>query len=161
MQTYAQYQPTGFDAKGLGLEDRQDWLVLPLIQTRDSGPLERSNFAVATGQLVTVDPDGETFETHRFGHWGPGWYEILLVAPNSRAAEVAEEIAASLENYPALNENHWSDLEWSEACESWERSSLRDRVELLQRAGQSIFAARRAEFPADPQGAILQRLSGC
>jgi hypothetical protein len=89
MQTYSQYRPTGFDSRGLGLPDRQDWLVLPVIQTRDSGPLEQSNFASA---LKAVGGESETVEVHRFGHWGPGWFEIIIVAPGSEAARIGEEI---------------------------------------------------------------------
>lgn len=35
MKAYSQFRPT--DSKGLGLPDRQDWLVLGVARTRDSG----------------------------------------------------------------------------------------------------------------------------
>ena len=99
MTTYSQFRPTAFDPEGLGLPDRQDWLVLPVIQTRDSGPLEVSNFRVALQQL---DGESNTVEVHHFNHWGPGWFEIILAHP-SREADVTA-IEESLEEYPVLDD---------------------------------------------------------
>lgn len=118
MQTYSQFRPTGFDCRGLGLPDQQDWLVLPISQTRDSGPLEQSNFAIA---LKELGGESETVEIHRFGHWGPGWFEILLIDPkNAKAVKIAEEIESSLESYPVLDENDYSHREYEEFQVSWE-----------------------------------------
>lgn len=128
MQTYAEYRPTGFDAAGLALPDRQDWIVCPLIQTRDSECLEISNFAAA---LKMLGGECETVEVHRFGHWGPGWYEIILVSPEHAAA--VEDIAAALENYPVLDENDLSEREHAEYIESWERWGYRDFTESLKK----------------------------
>lgn len=127
MQTYAEYRPTGFDAAGLGLPGRQDWIVCPVIQTRDSGCLETSNFAAA---LEILGGECETVEVHRFGHWGPGWYEIILVSPERAAA--VEDIAAALENCPALDEDDLSEREHNEYIESWERWGYRDFTAALR-----------------------------
>ena len=51
MRAYKNWQPTGFDPKGYILDDRQEWLVVPTIQTRDRGILELSNFRVALRML--------------------------------------------------------------------------------------------------------------
>lgn len=181
LQRFADFQPTQFDAKGLGSGEQADWLVLPVSQTRDSGNLEQSNFETAEESLrrvqrrvdsarskilykvnrytvetpvlgvpmykfaaamcgevfyeqasalhllkvVGLPPvEGETiadfasrlesaletsdFETHRFGHWGPGWFEILVVRPGSACHREAQRIAAALDSYPVLNEEDFS-----------------------------------------------------
>jgi len=113
MKTYAEHVPTPFDHH-LALEDREDWLLVPVSQTRDSGAFDKANFQAA---LEILGDESETVEVHRFGHWGPGWYEIILVHP-SRLAEV-EEIAASLEQYPVLNDEKLSELEREEEDEAW------------------------------------------
>lgn len=127
MQTYAEYRPTGFDAAGLGLPERQDWIVCPLIQTRDSNCLETSNFAAA---LEMLGGECETVEVHRFGHWGPGWYEIILVSPERAAA--VDDIAASLENYPVLDENDLSEREHEEYMASWESWGYEEFISALK-----------------------------
>jgi len=116
MQTYGEYSPTGFDAKGLGLPDQRDWFVF-IGQNRDSDALERSNFTVATLTLEGIDPDGEDHEIHRFGHWACGWLEIIIVRPGSMASSEAEDMSAALADYPVLDDEHHSALEYGEHYE--------------------------------------------
>ena len=148
MQTYKQFSPTPFDARGLHADslDRAEWLVFPASQTRDSGVLDRSNFRSA---LKALGGESDTVEVHRFGHWGPGWFEIVLVAPDSDAATTAQELADALEDYPVVDESDYSELEWTEAYEYWERCSLRERVDYCRDADASIFAARRTDAMPD------------
>jgi hypothetical protein len=70
LPTYASWAPTGLDTRGLGLDDRQDWLVGPVTTNRDAGALQRSNFAVVTDDLFRKDCNN--VEIHRFGHWANG-----------------------------------------------------------------------------------------
>lgn len=162
MQTFGQFRPNGFDARGLGSAGREDWLVVGVSRTRDSGPLAESNFACTVREIrkaAQADEDeAGDWSIERFGHWGPGWFEIIVVRPGTEAARVAQEISDALEDYPVVDEDDFSEREWEAACDAWEHSSLRGRVELLQDARQCIFAARRHEFPNDPQGAIRDRL---
>lgn len=116
MDTYSKFQPTGFDAKGLGLDDRQAWLVLGVARNRGAGPLAESNFASA---LKSLGGESDTVEVHRFGHWGPGWYEIILIAPGSDAQRIGEEIEGALANYPVLDDNDHSEREQAEADLTW------------------------------------------
>ena len=142
---YADYQPTGFDPCGLSLPDRQDWLVLPVSRNRDTGdPLTLSNFEMA---LEALGGESETVEIHRFGHWGVGWFEIILAHPD-RETEV-DEIEGALADYPVLNDEHFSELEWEMKYEAWENEGMRERIRLCDKAGVSIFAARRDEIPED------------
>lgn len=130
MQTYSEFQPTEFDPKGVFLDERQDWLVVPVGRTRDSGPFENSNFETA---LEMLGGESETVEVHSFNHWGPGWFDIIIVAPDSDAASKAEEIEASLENYPVLDDEDLSEREYNDFLESWDNWACRDFVKFLGR----------------------------
>lgn len=158
MQTYRDYQPTVFDRKGAFLPDRQDWIVCPVIQTRDSGPLDRSNFRVV---LADLGGESETVEVHRFGHWGPGWYEIIIVHPD--LADKVEEWEAALSDYPVASDDDYSELEYEEASEYWARMSARDRLDAIKRSGArcSIFAAAHDYLPSDDSGELISYLTGC
>lgn len=140
---YKDWAPTSFDCRGLNLADRQDWLVAPVIQTRDSGCLEQSNFNSALEILGGEQVD--RVEVHRFGHWGPGWFEIILVSPE--LAEQVEGIEARLEDYPVLDEDDWSNREWEAAINWWNDCGLRERIRICDKYRVSIFAARRDEIP--------------
>lgn len=153
MQTYSEYRPTGFDRAGICLEDRQDWIVLPVGRNRDSGILDECNFETA---LAMLGGESDTCEVHRFGHWGCGWFELILVHPDR--LEDAESIENALADYPVLDESKFSEMEWQASCDAWERMRLRDRIEVCARFDVSIFAARRDEIPEDDTGAIRDYL---
>lgn len=153
---YSDWRPTGLDAPGLALPERQDWLVLPVTQTRDSSALEQSNFAVA---LKELGGEGDSVEVHRFNHWGPGWFEIILVAPGSGEALIAEDIERALANYPVLDDMDYSERESERAAECWGAFSLRQRIETCRRFDVSIFAARRDEIPEDRTGSLVTYLA--
>lgn len=88
-----------------------DWLIGPVGHSRDSEPLEESNWQVMLQAYSDADPAGDNYEVHRFGHWAVGWIEEVAVRPGSRCAEVATDLRKRLENYPILDEHHLSDLE--------------------------------------------------
>src|SRR5262245_1540254 len=126
MQHYRDFAPTGFDRKGAFLDDdQQDWLVVPVIRTRDSGPLEQSNFESAWALIsdAAVLDNELSADSHRFGHWGPGWFEIIIVRPGSHAAVAAEDIERRLEDYPVLNDDDFSEREYEQAVETWQNFS--------------------------------------
>ena len=124
MIEYGKYRPTAMDAKGLGLHDKQDWLVMDVMRTRDSELFATSNWEAAIAFLENRenkkrDEDGyDDFETHRFSHWGPGWFEIILVEPGTHAERIAKDIEEKLENYPLLDEDDFYHKEWEEHSES-------------------------------------------
>ena len=152
MKTYREWSPTTFDIKGLNLPDQQDWLVLPVLVTRDTpeGSIDNSNFLVAKERLTAIDPNQEDWERHSFNHWACGHFEILIARPGSACAQAGEEIESALQDYAILDEMDWSQREHEAMCESWKALSVRDRAELIRRKGNvSIFAARRAEIPDD------------
>ena len=156
MQTYGEYAPTGFDHKGAFLPDQQDWLVAPVGQNRDSGPLDQSNFRVV---LKDLGDESETVEVHRFGHWACGWFEIIIVKPGTPQADKLEEWERALSDYPVASDEDYSELECETAAEYWERMGLRERAEWCERFDVSIFAARRDYIPEDPTGELLSRLA--
>lgn len=117
LQRYGDWAPTPFDSPQY-LEDRDAWLVAPVILTRDSGPLERSNWETVRRDILAADA-GEDVETHRFGHWGPGWFEVVLVRPGTPAEAVARDWAARLKDYAVADEEALAREELDEADESW------------------------------------------
>lgn len=133
MRMYKDWAPSGFDAKGLALdEDRQWWYVVPVILTRDGDCMERSNFYSA--EKLMAKADASDYERHSFGHWACGWFDILIVKPNTRAAEIAEDIERRLDNYPILDESDCSEREHEEAAEVWRGCySESERIEYIRR----------------------------
>ncbi len=131
MIKYKDFRPTQFDPKGLGIDDRQEWFVVNVMQTRDSGCLEQSNFDCTLREL---GGESDTVEVHRFGHWGPGWFEVILIDPNdSKLVKNAEEIENALASYPVLDESDYSEREMEEANRIWEDCySIEDRIEYIR-----------------------------
>jgi hypothetical protein len=129
-QRFSDFRPTSFDPKGIGVEpNRENWLVLPWSITRDSGPYTQSNFYSA---LEALGGESDTVEVHRFGHWGPGWFEIIIIHP-SREDE-AQELADAYDEYSVLDDDDLSRREmdaWGEAWESW---GARDFAQELAKA---------------------------
>ena len=156
MERYKEYRPTPFDHEGAFLPDQGEWLVAPVIRTRDSGPFEESNFDAA---LILLGGESDTVEVHRFGHWGPGWFEIILVAPGSPQADTAREIESRLEEYPLLDEDDFSSREYDVAAETWLHINLQERIDICAKYRCSIFAARRDEIPQDDNGSLYEYLT--
>ena len=113
---YADFTPSPMDGHII-LEDQEDWLVAPVSRNRDSQPLEESNFKYVEDLLEELEIE---FQTHRFGHWANGWFEVILVDPDHELAEgTLEEIQRSLDDYPILNEDDLSEREYKAAEDSW------------------------------------------
>lgn len=127
-------------------------------QNRDSDALSRSNFICA---LEAVGGESETVVVVRESHWAVGWVEwIGIHESDTKALEIASDIVDKLNDYPVVNEDHWSNLEFEEVCEFWERLSVRERAEYCKDAGLSIFAARRDYLPPDDHGYLFESLRG-
>ncbi len=127
-----------------------------LTQSRDSDVLTRSNFECALEQL---GGESDSVEVHRFGHWACGWWEVIAVKRGTPEYKIAEDIEASLADYPILNESHYSELEWDEAQEYWAQMRVSERVELCQRFDVSVFAARHDSIPQDDNGRLFEYLT--
>lgn len=140
--------------------------VLVLSVHRDSDALARSNWTVG-GTLLREAAEAagapESVYDWRASHWAVGWVEYLMVkrdAPES-VLEAAADILDSLADYPVLSDDHFSDLEWTEASDYWASLSVRDRCHLIRDSGSdaSLFAARSDCIPSD-NGAVLEALRG-
>lgn len=117
------------------LGEQQNWLVVPVSQTRDSGHLEKSNFEVACERIADAsDWRKLQYEVHRFGHWGPGWYEIILVEPDTPCQSVAQSICDELNNYPVLDEDDWCKREYAE----WSDRSYEDVCRILDSEWETL-----------------------
>lgn len=141
---YAEFAPTGFDCKGLGLPDRQDWIVAPVAQNRDSEALARSNFRVV---LASLGGESETVEVHRFGHWANGWFEIILCHPGLEA-EVAEW-EATLSEYPCADDMDYCELEHEDYLEYWEHGASHDFVRAIKAACELRWDSPILEYLED------------
>jgi len=127
-------------------------------QSRDSDALTRSNFVRG---LELIGGESDTVRIVRERHWGVGWVEWIAVhESDAQALAKADEIALALTDHPVVDEDHFSQLEWDEAAAYWERMTVRDRADYCDRAGLSIFAARRDYLPPDDTGALLELLRG-
>ena len=136
------------------------WGFSPIGTHRDADTLTRSNWEVITRDLLERFPDA--FEVYHTSHWAVGWYDHLAVDTSNETAMLAlAEWCAALADYPVANENHWSELEFNEACGYWASMSVADHVDALSHAsGVSVFAARRDELPSDDNGGLMQYLNG-
>jgi hypothetical protein len=141
-----------------------------LSQNRDSSLIDRHNWQTACDQLhAEAYDDGHYGELAadrpmvyhwRAGHWACGWVEYLMVradAPDD-IKNAAGEILRKLEGYPILDEDGYSEAKLSEACKYWANCSVKERLEYLQRAELSIFAARHDWLPDDPTGALFEMI---
>ena len=99
--------------------DYKDWYGF-VGQSRDSLPLERSNFQVVTAELERIDPGGDDWFSASYGHWAVGWIEEIYVRPGSKCQDYAEEVAKALADYPVLDDEHFSEVETEEANKTWQ-----------------------------------------
>lgn len=162
MIQYKEFRPSAHDSAGLGLPDRQKWLVLPCGRNRDSGCLDESNFAVA---LEHLGGESDDVEVHRFGHWACGWFEVILVNPDSMARITANVLEERLEDYPVLDEDDLSEREQTAANETWQCYSAKERLEYVRtyrsqfefRSFRDLLGCIRGKFFAGYASELLAR----
>ncbi len=106
------------DIPNFGTSDKRlqdgSWVVSGVGSThRDADPIEASNHEVVGRMLASVDPDGECHELMHVGHWAVGWVGHWIVdASSKRCIEMLQAAAKSLDEYPILDEDHHSQLEY-------------------------------------------------
>jgi hypothetical protein len=91
MQRFAEFAPTMLDPQGAFIENREDWLVVPVMDQRNASAQQSRRFASVLRQLGGESTD---VEVYRLGHWLIGWFEILLVRPGTPAETKALRIEA-------------------------------------------------------------------
>lgn len=147
METYGSFRPTQFDSH-IELDRREHWLVLPVSRHRDSGCLDESNFHCA---LEALGGESRSVEVHRFGHWGHGWFEIILVSPtNKKLVAIAEDIERGLMDYPVLDDEDLSRRESEDADESWDNYGAREFQKALLDALNCRLDEYSDTLPSDP-----------
>lgn len=135
-------------------------------QRRDSDAVTRSNFRTGLRALAALPPAPDCEDGSRIvvreNHWAVGWVEWIAVHETDTAAIAAcDAMLARLDNYPVLDEEDLSDLEYGEACDRWERARVRDRLDMIRESGAAVsaFASRRSELPSDPDGRLWEYLT--
>jgi hypothetical protein len=132
---------SGPDASYYG--DHSDWIInVELGIHRDSATIYRSNYTVLQNRLYEIDADQDDWHTESSSHWAVGWTENVVVRPQSKAHEILQQASIDIENYPLLDEEHYSELEHSEASDYWDSMSMEYRISDLDSNNESIFAAR-------------------
>jgi len=158
MLQYKNWAPTGFDLKGLNCKEQQDWLVAPCGNNRDADLLTQANWESQLESLLELE-DPETWQVCRFSHWGSGWFEIILVQPGSKAEELCSKLEAKLADYPVLDEDHFSKVQWEDAVAIWEQALPKQKKELLKEANLPASKARNKTMPREVLQIILDRYS--
>ena len=99
-------------------------------QHRDSDSLDRSNFRSA---LAAIGGESETVHVITENHWAVGWVSwIGIDATDSAAVAAASAILDALDDYPIVDEDDHSKVEWEECAETWENCySPRERFEYM------------------------------
>ncbi len=156
MQKYKEFSPTQFDRHINFDDDREDWLIGPCSHNRDSDMLTKSNWV---SMIKELGGESETVEIHRFGHWGNGWFEIVLIQPGSEAEKKALEIESALADYSVLDDSHYSEMEAEAISEYWNYMSLKEKIDVCKKNRVSIFAARRDYVPEGCYDSLMSRIN--
>jgi len=126
-----------------------------LSRTRDSDELTESNFRCAVTALEALPAfAGESRIEVRENHWACGWVEWLAIHADDEAAlRAADEMAASLESYPVLDESDFSQLEEENAAKVWRDCyNGRDRVAYMREYRSQFEAQSFADLLACARG---------
>lgn len=152
-------------------------------QTRDSDILTRSNFDVACKNLrpegvkdaISAPETQWTAAPHEMqpdsvllvssNHWAVGWCEFIAIHKSDTAAlQAADDMAEEIENYPVLDEEHFSNMEQEEADDVWSRCyEPSERIEYIRenrsqfdfRDLQDLFACVRGKYFAGYASELL------
>lgn len=97
-------------------------------RSRNSDALERSNFEC---MLRDLGGESETVVVVRESHWAVGWVEwIAIHESDAKALEIADDTRAAMDDYPVVDEDHFSQTEWDECADFWDGLSPREKVQM-------------------------------
>ncbi len=119
LQRFKDFQPTNMDSENnymdFGNTERIiDWFVGP-IKTKGATLLDICNFDCI---LKDLGGEGDNVEIASFGHWAIGSYELILIRPDTKQANLLENIAEALEDYPVYDESAYSEAELGATLEN-------------------------------------------
>jgi hypothetical protein len=129
-------RPSDFGYRGDNGQMFQTWSLGPVIQHRDSDLLEKSN-AKSIIKTLESDPSLEgDWELVSCSHWGVGWVEHLSFRvidedeKPSRVARVIKGLFDAMEEYPILDDEDHSRMEYEATLENiqehYRRGGLKD-----------------------------------
>ena len=111
-------------------------------RSRDSEPLEESNFRTAL-EMLGGEQEPEVIVA-RSSHWAVGWVEQILVHKDAQdKVAILQEIGNSLENYPVLNDEDFFEEEqnrYRASFDSWAKESAIEMLGLEEMDEQGEFA---------------------
>ena len=111
-----------------GDTDHKHFLMF-LGRSRDSNILELSNF---DSGLESLGGESATVIVARFGHWGVGWIEEIMIDPkDTKRVKIAEDIESALADYPVLDDEDYYRREHEEELETWDTCYRQDYRGLL------------------------------
>ena len=123
-----------------------DWITSTEIQiNRDSDELTESNWQVFIDGLEKTN--SEDWRILRFGHFACGYYEIVILKPNSESYDFYIQCLESLENYPVLDEEHFCNLEHERIMESIKDNADYDLRSLM--VNDDLLEQFESEFSED------------
>lgn len=142
------------------------YYVAPVSRHRDSDILTESNWKAQWKDLspLRADVDSDDIQSPKIvleSHWAVGWVEwVAIHESNSEALRVADELAASLESYPVLDDESHSRMELDLYAKSWKTYGCRDFVRALSRKFKlaESTCAVLAEVDEDKAMAFFQSL---
>jgi hypothetical protein len=124
MEKYKSFKPTAFDNHVC--DDLNDMFVFPLSINRDTADIS----TLANWQYLQskIEPEeGEPVspfrgaEIHRFGHWANGWFELILISPDSPDLAAWDELAAAMaDSSEPLDQRTYDDLYLKEQGKVWD-----------------------------------------
>jgi hypothetical protein len=128
-------QSAGYDWAARSLDKPESfmyWGDLDLFNTvgqvygvhRDSDLLNQSNWEVVHTMIAAAGLS-ESFPEYTSNHWAVGWVTALCIKLTTESGELNKPalkfwagILESLENYPVLDDDHFSNLEWNDLIET-------------------------------------------
>lgn len=112
--------------------DRSGWVV-GISKTRDSDALSRANFDCLL-ELLGGEQEGKV-EIFGVNHWACGWVDQIQVHKDAeKEIEILLECLNSLDNYPVLSDDKYSEYEMNEANEVWANCyTKKDRIEYMRK----------------------------
>jgi hypothetical protein len=85
-------------------------------------------------------------------HWACGWVEWIAIHESDESAiKAADLINHRLDQYPIVDEQHYSEMESSASQNYWKSAGLKGRIDILKssRAQCSALVARHEFLPDD------------
>ena len=141
-QSFAELNKRGHPCCYYG--EREDWLQV-IGQSRDSKCLEESNFRLTLKALKKISEDD--VEIERSGHWAVGWIEVIIINPaNEAMVKEAQSILDALTDYPVVDDDDFSELEYETAAKYWDQCSVRERLQYVKKFGGDPHQIRFAKM---------------